>query len=275
MRMTLAFCTMLLALPAVAQADEPQCKASEPRELKLDLAGVKSVLFEVNHHDLHIQGGPGTAGNLTGRACASSPERLKQLTVTQRKSGDQLVVTLARKSDGFWIGNTYAYLDIHASIPATLPVRLDVGSGDADVNGIASLVVDTGSGDVKGRDIKGAVTAKAGSGDIQLERIGALTLTSIGSGDFRATQVNGGAEVGVVGSGDLDLVEVAGNVHVGSVGSGDVDVRNTKGSVTVDSIGSGDLTVRDVAGDLTVKRKGSGDVNHSGVRGKTSVPKED
>lgn len=275
MRMTLAFCTMLLALPAVAQADEPQCKASEPRELKLDLAGVKSVLFEVNHHDLHIQGGPGTAGNLTGRACASSPERLKQLTVTQRKSGDQLVVTLARKSDGFWIGNTYAYLDIRASIPATLPVRLDVGSGDADVNGIASLVVDTGSGDVKGRDIKGAVTAKAGSGDIQLERIGALTLTSIGSGDFRATQVNGGAEVGVVGSGDLDLVEVAGNVHVGSVGSGDVDVRNTKGSVTVDSIGSGDLTVRDVAGDLTVKRKGSGDVNHSGVRGKTSVPKED
>lgn len=275
MRMTLAFCTMLLVLPAVAQADEPQCKASEPRELKLDLAGVKSVLFEVNHHDLHVQGGPGTTGNLTGRACASSPERLKQLTVTQRKSGDQLIVTLARKADGFWIGNTYAYLDIRAAIPATLPVRLDVGSGDADVNGIASLVVDTGSGDVKGRDIKGAVTAKAGSGDIQLERIGALNLTSIGSGDFRATQVNGGAEVGVVGSGDLDLIDVAGNVHVGSVGSGDVDVRNTKGSVTVDSIGSGDLTVRDVAGDLTVKRKGSGDVNHSGVRGKTSVPKED
>jgi hypothetical protein len=275
MRMTLAFCTMLLVLPAIAHADEPQCKASEPRELKLDLAGVKSVLFEVNHHDLHVQGVPGTAGSLSGRACASSPERLKQLTVTQRKSGDQLVVTLARKADGFWIGNTYAYLDIRASVPATLPVRLDVGSGDADVNGIASLVVDTGSGDVKGRDIKGAVTAKAGSGDIQLERIGALNLTSIGSGDFRATQVNGAVDVGVVGSGDLDLVDVAGNVHVGSVGSGDVDVRNTKGSVTVDSIGSGDLTVRDVAGDLTVKRKGSGDVNHSGVRGKTSVPKED
>jgi len=266
---------MLLALPAIAQADEPQCKASEPRELKLDLAGVKSVLFEVNHHDLHVQGGPGAAGNLSGRACASSPERLKQLTVTQRKSGDQLVVTLARKADGFWIGNTYAYLDIRASIPATLPVRLDVGSGDVDVDNIASLAVDTGSGDVKGRDIKGAVTAKTGSGDIQLERIGSLNLTSVGSGDFRATQVNGAVEVGGVGSGDLDLVEVAGNVHVGSVGSGDVDVRGAKGSVVVDSIGSGDLTVRDVAGDLTVKRKGSGDVNHSGVRGKTSVPKED
>ncbi|MDG2526411.1 DUF4097 family beta strand repeat-containing protein [Stenotrophomonas sp. HITSZ_GD] len=275
MRMTLAFCTMLLVLPAVAQADEPQCKASEPRELKLDLAGVKSVLFEVNHHDLHVQGGPGGAGSLSGRACASSQERLKQLTVTQRKSGDQLIVTLARKTDGFWIGNTYAYLDIRASIPATLPVRLDVGSGDAEATGIAALAVDTGSGDVKGRDIKGAVTAKTGSGDIQLERIGALTVSSIGSGDFRATRINGAVDVGVVGSGDLDLAEVAGNVHIGSVGSGDVDVRGAQGSVVVDSIGSGDLTVRDVSGDLTVKRKGSGDVSHSGVRGKTSVPKED
>lgn len=275
MRMTLALCTMLVVLPAIAQADEPQCKASEPRELKLDLAGVKSVLFEVNHHDLHVQGGPGAAGSLSGRACASSPERLKQLTVTQRKAGDQLVVTLARKADGFWIGNTYAYLDIRASLPATLPVRLDVGSGDAEVNGVAALVVDTGSGDVKGRDIKGAVTAKTGSGDIQFERIGPLKVTAINSGDFRATQVNGAVEVGSVGSGDLDLAEVAGNVRIGSVGSGDVDVRGAKGSVMVDSIGSGDLTVRDVAGDLTVRRKGSGEVSHSGVRGKTSVPKED
>lgn len=275
MRMTLALCTLLLAMPVAARADEPQCKSSEPRDLKLDLAGVKSVLFEVNHHDLHVKGAPGTTGSATGRACASSPELLKQLTLTQRKAGDQLVVTLARKNSGWSFGNTYAYLDIRASVPANLPVQLDVGSGDADIEGVAALKLDTGSGDIKGRDIKGAVSAKAGSGDIQLERIGALKVDSIGSGDFRAQQVNGNVEVGVVGSGDLDLIDVQGAVHIGTVGSGDVDVRGVKSHVAVDSIGSGDVTARDIGGDLTVKRKGSGDVNHSGVRGKTSVPKED
>ncbi|HYP69592.1 MAG TPA: DUF4097 family beta strand repeat-containing protein [Variovorax sp.] len=275
MRMTLALCTLLLVMPIAARADEPQCKNSEARELKLDLAGVKSVLFEVNHHDLHVQGVPGSAGNVSGRACASSADRLKQLTITQRKAGDQLIVTLSRKNDGFWIGNTYAYLDVRASLPANLPVRLDVGSGDVDVAGIASLKVDTGSGDVKGRDIAGPVTAKAGSGDIQLTRIGALKLESIGSGDFRAEQIDGPAVVGVVGSGDLDLVNVQGNVQVDTVGSGDIDVRGVKGSVLFDTIGSGDLTLHDVSGDLTVKHRGSGDVNYSGVRGKASVPKED
>jgi len=275
MRINPILCTVLLALPALAQANEPQCKASEPRELKLDLAGVRSVLFEVHHNDLHVQGTPGTAGSASGRACASSAERLKDLTVTQRKAGDKLVVTLAKKNDGFWFGNTYAYQDIRASVPAGLPVELDIGSGDVDVVGVAALKVDTGSGDVKARDIKGPVTAKAGSGDIVLERIGALKVPSIGSGDFRARQVGGPAEVGVIGSGDLELSDVGGAVKIDTVGSGDVEVRTVKGGVTVDTIGSGDLTVRDIDGDLVLRHKGSGDVNRSGVRGRVSVPKED
>jgi len=266
---------MLLLLPLAARADEPQCKSSEARSLKLDLAGVKRVLFEVNHHDLHVKGVPGSAGTASGRACASNPELLKQLTLSQRKSGDQLVVTLERKSSGWSFGNSYAYLDIRAEVPANLPVQLDVGSGDADIEGVAALTLETGSGDIKGRDIKGAVSAKTGSGDIQLERIGALKIQSVGSGDLRAQQVNGPAEVGTLGSGDLDLIDVQGNVHVGAVSSGDVEVRGVKGSVTVDSIGSGDVSARDIGGDLTVKRKGSGDVNHTGVRGKLNVPQED
>ena len=276
MRMTLALCT-LLALPGIAMADEDHCKASAPRDLKLDLAGVKSVLFEVNSHDLHVKGTPGTAGQASGRACASNPELLKQLTLTQRKVGDQLIVTLARDSSGWGIsfGNSYAYLDVRASVPDSLPVRLDIGSGDVDASGLAALEVETGSGDVEARDVKGAVTAKVGSGDVTLERIGALKVSSVGSGDFTARQIRGAAEVGTVGSGDLDLDGVQGSVKIGVIGSGDVDVSAVTGSVNVESIGSGDLGVRDVGGDLTVSRKGSGDINRSGVRGKISVPKED
>lgn len=276
MRTTLALC-LLLSLPGIAMADEDHCKASAPRDLKLDLAGVRSVLFEVNSHDLHLQGTPGAAGQATGRACASNPEILKQLTLTQRKVGDQLVVTLAREQSGWNLsfGNSYGYLDVRASVPDSLPVRLEVGSGDVQARNLASLELSTGSGDVEVRDIKGAVTAKVGSGDVSLERIGSLKVGSIGSGDFTARQIGGAAEVGTVGSGDLELDGVQGSVRVGVIGSGDVDVSAVKGSVSVDSIGSGDLGVRDVGGDLTVSRKGSGEINRSGVRGRVSVPKED
>jgi len=277
MRTTLALC-LLLSLPGIAMADEDHCKASAPRDLKLDLAGVKRVLFEVNSHDLHLQGTAGAAGQASGRACASNPEILKQLTLTQRKVGDQLVVTLARENSGWNLsfGNSYGYLDVRASVPDSLPVRLEVGSGDVEASKLASLELATGSGDVKGRDIKGAVTAKVGSGDVSLERIGSLKVSSIGSGDFTARRIGGaGVDVGTVGSGDLELDDVQGTVRIGVIGSGDVDVSNVKGSVNVESIGSGDLGVRDVAGDLTVSRKGSGGINHSGVRGRIAVPKED
>lgn len=276
MRKTLALCT-LLALPGLALAADDHCKASEPRNLKLDLVGVKSVLFEVNSHDLHLQGVPGNAGNANGRACASSAELLKQLKLSQRKVGDQLVVTLEREDKGWNLsfGNTYAYLDIRATVPDALPVRLDVGSGDVDASGLASLDVATGSGDVKVNNIKGRVSAKVGSGDVTLERIGALKVSSVGSGDFTARQIGGEVEVGTVGSGDLELDGVQGSVKIGVIGSGDVDVSAVKGSVSLESIGSGDLGVRDVGGDLTVSRKGSGDIHRSGVRGKITVPKED
>jgi hypothetical protein len=77
---TLAVASLLL-LPLSALADEPQCKFNAPRELKLDLAGAKAVVFEVNQHDLVLTAGPGPA-QLGGRACASNADWLRELTVT-------------------------------------------------------------------------------------------------------------------------------------------------------------------------------------------------
>ncbi|QYF44370.1 hypothetical protein HZS93_04716 [Xanthomonas citri] len=92
MRLTLSL-AILLALPGVAAAEE-QCKFSEPRSLDLQLTGVKSVLFEVASNDLHLDASPSGGGKLSGRACAARAELLKSLTVTQKRVGDKLVVTL-------------------------------------------------------------------------------------------------------------------------------------------------------------------------------------
>lgn len=247
----------LLLLPAVALADDvPSCKFHADRNLDLDLSGVRSVRFVVNAYDLNVTGGASAGkGTIRGKACGSDQAIVDDLIVTQEKRGDTLVVELTNKRKGWsggW-GSNYSYLKVDASIPATLPVVVETGSGDAKVRGVAALESTAGSGDIEAYDIKGAVKTRIGSGDFKSDGTGPIEVDSVGSGDFTARNVHGNVRIGTVGSGDAKLSDVDGNVEVGTVGSGDIEVDGVKGS-------------------FTVKSKGSGDVEHHGVGGRVDVP---
>ena len=297
-RLNLIACSLassLVLLPSLAMAASPQCVHSEPRDLKLDLAGAKAVVFEVNSHDLVLQAAANAPAELNGRACASNPDWLKQLTVTQQKVGDKLIVKLEREKqfNGISLGSTYAYLDVRGSVPDTILVQLKVGSGDAEVSGAHSLSADVGSGDVKLRGIKGQLTAAVGSGDLEFDGSGPLHVVSIGSGDIKGRNVGGAAKIGQIGSGELTLEGVRGPFSLAALGSGDVDVRSITGDASVDligsgtvelrgvtgnvrigTVGSGDVGIRDVTGNLTVERSGSGSIKHDQIRGTTQLPRK-
>lgn len=246
----------VLLLPLAALADE--CKYEAPRNLTLDLAGVRTVQVELHSHELHLTGTEGAnGGSVTGRACASDPKLLDDLVVTQRREGDRLIVEAgARNHASFtFFGHTYTDLKLNLQLPAQMPVQLNVGSGDAWATGMRNLQSQIGSGDVHISKISGAFSASMGSGDLDVNDVGSLNIGSIGSGDIK---VHG----------------VSGDAHVGSIGSGDVTIAQVGGSVRVDTLGSGDLRVRDVRGDFTVGAKGSGDISHSGVQGKVNVPRD-
>jgi hypothetical protein len=250
-------CLLLVALlfaPLVSHADE--CKYEAPRNLTLDLAGVREVQVDLHSHDLHLNGSSGgTGGSVTGRACASDPKLLEDLVVTQRREGDRLIVEAGnhgRMTISLFKSN-YTSLVLNMQIPAQIPVVLNVGSGDAWVSGLQKLSTQVGSGDLHVNKISGPFSASVGSGDVDVNDVGSLDIGSIGSGDVKVDGVRGES-------------------RVGSIGSGDVTIRNVGGSVRVDTVGSGDVRVHDVRGDLTVGAKGSGDVSHSGVQGKVSVP---
>ncbi|MEI2455443.1 DUF4097 family beta strand repeat-containing protein [Lysobacter firmicutimachus] len=245
----------LALLPLAAQA-EPRCDHSQPRELKLDLAGVKAVVFESGSDDLHIVGSPGARAEVRGRACASDAADLAGLRLSQRRAGDKLIVRAERETQLNLAFNRYAYMQLHATVPDSTRVQLKTGSGDVDVDRVAALSIDVGSGDIKARRVRGLTVADVGSGDVDLEDIGALQVISLGSGDLLARGIGGDAKLG-------------------SVGSGDVALERVGGSVTLDRIGSGDLEVRDVRGDLRVRSIGSGDVKHAGVAGRVDLPKDD
>lgn len=243
----------LLLAPLASHADE--CKFQAPRNLTLDLTGVREVQVDLHSHDLHLNGSSGPGGTVTGRACASDEKLLDDLTVTQRREGDRLIVEAGNRSHITisLFKSSYTSLDLNMQVPSQIPVVLNVGSGDAWVSGFQRLTTQVGSGDVHVSKISGPFSASVGSGDVEVHDVGSLNIGSVGSGDVKIDGVHGDA-------------------RLGSIGSGDVTVRGVDGGVRVDTLGSGDLRVRDVRGDLSVGAKGSGDISHSGVQGKVSVP---
>lgn len=268
----------VLLLPLVAMADPP-CKHSAPRDLSLDLGGIKTVLFEVGPHYLQVQASAASGNRIEGVACASDAKYLPELTLDQLKSGDRLTVRLLRNggsgSGGIFnlFGKKhYGYMKLRASVPDDVLVELKVGSGDVGINGAREARIDIGSGDARATRIRGTLTASVGSGDLVAEDIGALQLQSVGSGDATIRTVRGATKVGSIGSGDLEITGSQGPVNIGSVGSGDVDLRDIAGDVTVGSIGSGDLDVKKIRGNLTVRSLGSGDVKHRDIEGKVDLP---
>ena len=267
----------LLLLPLAAQAGDRDCKASQPRNLQLDMAGVKTVMFEIGANDLDVRASDGADNRVEGTACASDAKYLPQLTLVQQKTGDKLTVRAVREGsfNGMFFGSHYAYMTLRAGVPDSVLVQLKVGSGDASIDGARDASADTGSGDVNATRIRGTFTATIGSGDIGASDIGALHLLSIGSGDATIKRVRGASKIGNIGSGDLEISDTGGAIEIGSVGSGDVELRNIGGDVSVGSIGSGDIDARGVRGNLSVRAAGSGDISHSGVTGRITLPRKD
>ena len=248
--------SLLLLVPLAGHAAD-RCAFEAPRNLSVDLSGVRAVQIEVHSFDLHVTGRSG-AGKLDvrGRACASDRDMLDQLVITQRREGDQLILGLGNGRGFRWFGNGDAGLDVTVELPASLPLTVDVGSGDAEVSGVGQLESHVGSGDLNVRNVAGRFATSVGSGDVEAHDVGSL-------------------EAGSVGSGDLTVSGVGGDARVGSIGSGDVNLRDVRGSVHADTLGSGDLDVDGVGGDLSLGAKGSGDVSHNGVKGKVDVPRDD
>ena len=268
----------ILLLPLAAHVADDHCEHSQPRSLQLDMVGVKTVVFDIGANDLDVRAVAAPGNAVEGRACASREKDLSRLVLSQRKTGDKLVVTAEREGRFGGIslfGDHYAYMKLRASVPDSVAVQLEVGSGDASVDGALSARVDTGSGDVRATRVRGELAASLGSGDLEASDIGSLALDSVGSGDAAIRNVGGASRVGSIGSGDVSIRSTRGPVEVGSVGSGDLDLEEIGGSITVGSIGSGDIEVDGARGDLTVHSAGSGDIDHRGVTGRVDLPPGD
>lgn len=139
------------------------------------------------------------------------------------------------------LGSRAVSVDYTIEAPPDAQVRLQNGSGDLTVAGLAGPVeATTGSGNVTLQQISGDVRATAGSGDIHLGGIKGSAEITTGSGDVAITSVGGRVRVDT-GSGDITLAGPGGAVAVRN-GSGDIRVSGAAADLTIHS-GSGDLAV--------------------------------
>jgi hypothetical protein len=244
------------AMAAGTGAAHAACAFSAQREGSAELAGVTRVVINSGAGDLHIVAKAEALRIVAkGNACASTQSLLDRLQIEVRREGDVVHIDAGARKDPkvVIIGNAYSNLDVGVALPPGLPVEVRDSSGDTEVQGIASLVLDDSSGDIRVRDV-GSAEIKDSSGDISVK--GA-------SGDITVT---------FDGSGDITIDDVGGDVEVGSDGSGDIRIREVKGDVVIGSDGSGDIFVKDVGGDFTLGNDGDGDVLKVNIAGKVSVP---
>ena len=246
---------LLLLVPAVAMADG-RCEFHADRHLDLDFSGVRQVRFLTGSYELEVAGNAsGNRGSADGKACASDKDALENLVITQSRDGDVLTVTLGNFAPQWHWNSGYNDLRVTASVPAGVPVRVEVASGTAKVRSVASLDTTVASGLLKAEGVKGQVGARVASGQATFTDIGSLNVESVASGS-------------------LDARQIRGNASLGSVASGSLRVSGVNGNVSARGVASGGLTVSDVKGSLAVDHKGSGSINYSGIGGTVDVPKD-
>src|SRR3546814_12594407 len=83
----------LLLLPLAANAADQHCEHSQPRNLQLDMAGVKTVVFEIGANDLDVRAVAAPGNTVEGRACASREGDLSRLRSEERGVGNRWVST--------------------------------------------------------------------------------------------------------------------------------------------------------------------------------------
>jgi hypothetical protein len=235
-----------------------RCAYEAERTVSISASAAEWLRLSAGSGELTVEGRDGADRVLAvGRACASDPSYLDELTLTLERRGDDILLSANypdRDGRGGWRGNDYARIDLAVEVPRDMAVDLDDSSGGIEVSGTGELRIDDSSGEILVHGVNGAVWIDDSSGSIDVRDV---------AGDVEVDD----------GSGEVELADIEGSVLVRD-GSGEIDVAEVEGNVEVADDGSGSIEVRNVRGDFSVRSDGSGAVRYSGIGGAVDVPRD-
>ncbi|MEU5849265.1 DUF4097 family beta strand repeat-containing protein [Saccharopolyspora shandongensis] len=149
-------------------------------------------------------------------------------------------------------------VDYEVTLPVSVPVQGNLGSGGLDVAGMRSVQAETESGEVRIGDIGGPVAVRTGSGGVLVTRVNGPVDAETGSGEISLEEIGGEARMRT-GSGGVSARGVDGSVDA-NTGSGEITLAGIGGRVTAES-GSGGISGEDLRGAEIVAKAESGDVD--------------
>jgi DUF4097 and DUF4098 domain-containing protein YvlB len=153
-----------------------------------------------------------------------------RIELTLERKGDKAVlVSRVRERFRLFSFGDDAVINLTVSVPKTMPLDIDDGSGSIVIEDVAGARIEDGSGSIRLSRVSGEVEIDDGSGGIEID-------------------------------------DVTGDVSVED-GSGEIDIRRVGGTVTVDD-GSGSISIADVAKDVRIVNAGSGGLDIVGVKGR-------
>lgn len=168
--------------------------------------------------------------------------------VLEKRGDVAVLVSRIRHEERLFHFGENVRIDLTVTIPKTMALDIDDGSGEMAVEDIAADVrVEDGSGALRVVRVVGRVRIDDGSGEIVVEHV---------EGNLEIEDGSGGVEISDV-TGDLTIDD----------GSGELRIRRVGGVVTVDD-GSGGIDIEGVEKDVRLINTGSGGVDVSGVKGR-------
>ncbi len=149
-------------------------------------------------------------------------------------------------------------LDMDIVVPTDSSLVIKSGSADIRASGqVATTKIKSGSGDVSLERVTGAGSIDTGSGDVAVTTVDGELRVRSGSGDFAAARL-GAATTVSTGSGDIRVEHAAGPVVV-KTGSGDLEIERAENDVMM-TTGSGDTVIRTATRGKITSKGASGDV---------------
>ena len=125
-------------------------------------------------------------------------------------------------------------VDYELVVPRGTAVSGDGGSGTVVVQGVGEVDVELGSGDIRVREVSGAVGARTGSGEVTLVHVAGPVDVQSSSGSISGSGLSGPV-VADTSSGDVVLELTRAQEVRASTSSGDVDLTVPAGRYRVDT----------------------------------------
>ncbi|MGI8702464.1 MAG: DUF4097 family beta strand repeat-containing protein [Nocardioidaceae bacterium] len=188
----------------------------------------------------------------------------KELIANARveQHGDKVSVIMPKSKNGLFGRKGQVRATI--TVPLDSSLRIDTSSADVTAHGrFGAANVNSGSGDVELEQIASG-DLKAGSGDVEIDTVAESVKVKTGSGDVKVGSIRGSGDI-AAGSGDVVVQDVTETIKV-KTGSGDIAIVDGGDRVDV-MAGSGDLMLKRIDRGEVVAKTGSGDVSIGIVRG--------